>query len=48
MPAIAQREAVKDALAWLERRGTKRGVKGMARYGITASKARSVSMRFET
>lgn len=35
---------VKDALAWLERRGTKKGRDGMARYGIVATKVFGVSV----
>ena len=44
MPARTQREAVKDALSRLERRGSKSGVAGLARYGITARKAFGVSV----
>jgi 3-methyladenine DNA glycosylase AlkD len=33
-----------DVLAWLERRGTRANVRGMARYGIVARKAVGVSM----
>ena len=33
-----------EALAWLERRGTRRNVLGMARYGIVAKRAFGVSM----
>ena len=41
----AQRNArVKEALAWLERRGTKKNREGMARYGIVAPKVFGVSM----
>jgi 3-methyladenine DNA glycosylase AlkD len=35
---------VRKALTWLERRGTKRGREGMARYGIVASKMFGVSV----
>ena len=35
---------VRSTLAWLERRGTARNRKGMARYGIRSSKAFGVSM----
>ena len=35
---------VGDALAWLERRGTKRNRDGMARYGIVAPKSFGVSV----
>jgi 3-methyladenine DNA glycosylase AlkD len=35
---------VKEILAWLERRGSKRNREGMARYGITARKVFGVSM----
>lgn len=35
---------VRDALAWLERRGTKRNREGMARYGIVAPHVFGVSM----
>ena len=35
---------VRETLAWLERRGTKRNREGMARYGIVAPKAFGVSM----
>jgi 3-methyladenine DNA glycosylase AlkD len=37
-------EDVRRALAWLERRGSKRNRDGMARYGIVATKAFGVSM----
>ncbi len=33
-----------DVLAWLERRGTRRNVEGMARYGIRAARAFGVSV----
>jgi 3-methyladenine DNA glycosylase AlkD len=39
MMATNRGQAVKDALAWLERRGTKRNVQGLSRYGIQARKA---------
>jgi len=35
---------VGEVLAWLRRRGTRRNVAGMARFGITAAKAYGVSM----
>ena len=35
---------VREALAWLKRKGTKRNVQGMARYGIVARRAFGVSM----
>ena len=35
---------VREILAWLERRGTKRNREGMARYGIVAPKVFGVSM----
>ena len=35
---------VKDALAWLEKRGTKKNRDGMSRYGIVAPKVFGVSM----
>ena len=35
---------VKDVLAWLERRGSKRNRDGMARYGIVSDKAFGVSV----
>ena len=35
---------VREILAWLERRGTKRNREGMARYGIVADKAFGVSV----
>jgi 3-methyladenine DNA glycosylase AlkD len=35
---------VKRVLSWLERRGTKANVEGMARYGIVAKKVYGVSM----
>ena len=35
---------VREALAWLERRGTKRNRDGMARYGIVATKVYGVSV----
>lgn len=41
MPGQLSREEV---LAWLERRGTRTNVRGMARYGIVAGKAFGVSM----
>ena len=41
-PSIAAEVA--SALAWLERRGTRKGRDGLARYGITAPKAFGVSM----
>jgi 3-methyladenine DNA glycosylase AlkD len=34
-----------EALRWLERRGTRRAVEGMARYGIVAERAFGVPMR---
>jgi 3-methyladenine DNA glycosylase AlkD len=34
----------KEVLAWLERRGTRRNVEGMARYGIEAKRAFGVTM----
>jgi 3-methyladenine DNA glycosylase AlkD len=37
-------EQVREILAWLERRGTKRNREGMARYGIVAPKAFGVSV----
>ena len=37
-------ERVGEALAWLERRGTKRNRDGMARYGIVAPKSFGVSV----
>ena len=37
-------ETVREALAWLERRGSKRNREGMARYGIIAPKSFGVSM----
>jgi 3-methyladenine DNA glycosylase AlkD len=37
-------ERVRDALAWLERRGSKRNRDGMARYGIVATKVFGVSV----
>lgn len=37
-------EQVRDALAWLERRGTARNRDGMARYGIVAAKVYGVSV----
>ncbi|MGH9258939.1 MAG: DNA alkylation repair protein, partial [Acidimicrobiales bacterium] len=33
-----------DVLTWLERRGTRRNVQGMARYGIVAPRAFGVSV----
>ena len=33
-----------EVLAWLERRGSRRGVEGMARYGIVAKRAYGVSV----
>jgi 3-methyladenine DNA glycosylase AlkD len=36
---------VTEALAWLERRGSRKNVEGMRRYGIVARKAYGVSMR---
>ncbi len=45
MPARRNLEAdVRAALAWLERRGSRRNRDGMARYGIVAPKAFGVSM----
>lgn len=41
---MTQAEKVRDALAWLERKGTKRGREGMARYGIVAPKLFGVSL----
>ena len=38
-------ERVEDAIAWLERRGTKAGRDAMARYAITPHKAFGVSMK---
>ena len=35
---------VRDILAWLERRGSKRNIAGMARYGIVAQHVLGVSM----
>lgn len=35
---------LKEALAWLERHGTREGVEGMAKYGITAERAFGVSV----
>jgi hypothetical protein len=40
----AKDERVGEALAWLERRGTKRNREGMARYAIVAPKAFGVSV----
>jgi 3-methyladenine DNA glycosylase AlkD len=40
----ARARQVRDALAWLERRGTRRDREGMARYGIVANKAFGVSV----
>jgi 3-methyladenine DNA glycosylase AlkD len=37
-------DRVREALAWLERRGTKKNRDGMARYGIVAPKAFGVSV----
>lgn len=39
-----QPTSVREVLAWLERRGTKRNREGMARYGIHATKVFGVSM----
>ncbi|HEX7880529.1 MAG TPA: DNA alkylation repair protein [Candidatus Eisenbacteria bacterium] len=39
---MTTKERVADALAWLEKRGTKRTRDGMARYGITAKNAYGV------
>lgn len=44
MPALSRKSAVEVALKSLKRRGTKRNVEGMARYGITARKAFGVSV----
>ena len=42
---MSRRDArVAEALAWLERRGTKRNREGMARYGIVAPRVFGVSM----
>ena len=40
----AKAERVREALAWLERHGTRRTREGMARYGIVADKAFGVSV----
>ena len=37
-------QRAREALAWLERRGTKRNRDGMARYAITAPKVFGVSV----
>jgi len=42
MTKVAAAVSVEDALAWLERRGTKRERDGLARYGIVAKKAYGV------
>ena len=36
--------SVADALAWLERRGTRKNVEAMARYGVTAPRAFGVTV----
>ena len=41
---IATADRVAEALAWLERKGTKKNRDGMARYGIVAPKAFGVSV----
>ena len=41
---MADAEQVAEVLAWLERKGTKRNVEGMARYGIVAKKVFGVSV----
>lgn len=43
-PAHATEDRVAEVLRWLERRGTRRNVDGMARYGIVASKVFGVSV----
>ncbi len=40
----AKRMNLKQALAWLEKNGTRRTVEGMARYGIVAERAFGVTM----
>jgi 3-methyladenine DNA glycosylase AlkD len=42
--AVTRDDRVRETLAWLERRGTKRNREGMARYAITAPKVFGVSM----
>ena len=39
-----RKAAVDDALAWLKKRGTKKNVDGMARYGIVAEHVFGVSV----
>ncbi len=41
---MTTRERVREALAWLDRKGTKRNREGLARYGITAPKAFGVAV----
>jgi len=43
-PATPRRPNADDVLRWLERRGTRRNIEGMARFGITSAKAFGVSM----
>jgi 3-methyladenine DNA glycosylase AlkD len=44
VPQIDVAAAVADALLWLKRKGTRRNVEGMARYGIRAKKVFGVSV----
>jgi 3-methyladenine DNA glycosylase AlkD len=44
MPRNETAARVRDTLAWLERRGTKKNRDGMARYAITSAKSFGVSM----
>jgi 3-methyladenine DNA glycosylase AlkD len=43
-PKAAAADRVREALTWLERRGSKRNRDGMARYGIVAAKVFGVSV----
>jgi 3-methyladenine DNA glycosylase AlkD len=43
-PVTRNRQKSDDVLRWLERRGTRRNIEGMARFGITSPKAFGVSI----
>ena len=43
-PTASTEQRVRESLAWLERRGTKRNREGLARYAITAPKVFGVSV----
>lgn len=43
-PTASTEQRVRESLAWLERRGTRRNREGLARYAITAPKVFGVSV----